>query len=111
MLVRISEIHVTPEYVSEYTAILKEEAEASVRLEPGVVAIFPMSRKDDPAEFRIVEIYASRDAYESHLATPHFVRYKTTTLKMVASLKLVDMEAVDPDAMASIFRKMSSAVR
>jgi quinol monooxygenase YgiN len=106
MIVRISEIRIAAAYLEEYKAILKEEAEASVRLEPGVISIFPMYQKENPTEIRILEIYASRDAYEAHLKTPHFQRYKTTTLKMVESLKLVDMEALDAEAMAQIFMKM-----
>jgi quinol monooxygenase YgiN len=106
MLVRISEIRVDAKSLQEYTAILKEEAEASVRLEPGVVAIFPMYQNDDRTAVRILEIYASREAYEAHLKTPHFQRYKTTTLKMVTSLKLVDMGAIDREAMTRIFEKM-----
>jgi quinol monooxygenase YgiN len=108
MIVRVSEIQIHRDYLEEYTAILKEEAEASVRLEPGVLSIFPMFQKEHPTEIRILEIYASREAYESHLKTPHFERYKTTTLKMVKSLKLVDMEAIDPETMARIFGKMTS---
>jgi quinol monooxygenase YgiN len=108
LMVRISEIQIDPNYLAEYTAILKEEAEASVRLEPGVLSIFPMYEKDHPTEIRILEIYASRDAYESHLKTPHFERYKTTTLKMVKSLKLVDMAAIDPETMSRMFGKMRS---
>jgi len=107
-MVRISEIQIHPNYLEEYTAILKEEAEASVRLEPGVLSIFPMYQEEHPTEIRILEIYASREAYESHLKTPHFERYKTTTLKMVRSLKLVDMVAIDPETMARIFGKMGS---
>ena len=108
MLVRISEIEIDADYLEEYKAILKEEAEASVRLEPGVISIFPMYQKENPTEVRILEIYASREAYESHLKTPHFQKYKTTTLKMVKSLKLVDMEAMDAGTMTRIFRKMNS---
>jgi len=108
IMVRMSEIQIHRNYLEEYTAILKEEAEASVRLEPGVISIFPMYQKENPTEIRILEIYASRDAYESHLKTTHFERYKTTTLKMVKSLKLVDMEAVDPETMTRIFGKMRS---
>lgn len=106
MLIRISEIQIDAESLQEYTAILKEEAEASVRLEPGVVAIFPMSQKENRTAVRILEIYASREAYEAHLRTPHFQHYKTTTLKMVKSLKLVDMEAIDTEAMTRIFEKI-----
>jgi quinol monooxygenase YgiN len=106
MMVRISEIEIAANRLAEYTAILKEEAEASVRLEPGVISIFPMYQRDKPTEVRILEIYASREAYESHLKTPHFQRYKATTLNMVESLKLVDMEAIDAETMARIFKKM-----
>jgi quinol monooxygenase YgiN len=106
MIVRISEIEIHPNRLAEYNAILKEEAEASVRLEPGVIAIFPMSQKEKPTELRILEIYASREAYEAHLKTPHFQKYKATTLEMVKSLKLVDMDALDAQTMARILKKM-----
>ncbi|MEH2003113.1 MAG: antibiotic biosynthesis monooxygenase [Nostoc sp.] len=109
MIVRISEIEIDSNYLEEYKAILKEESEASVRLEPGVISIFPMYQKENPTEVRILEIYASRKAYESHLKTPHFQRYKTTTLKMVKLLKLVDMETMDAKTMTKIFRKMEKS--
>jgi len=106
MLVRISEVGIDANHLEEYKAILKEEAEASVRLEPGVISIFPMYQRESPTEVRILEIYASRDAYESHIKSPHFQKYKTTTLKMVKSLKLVDMEVMDVETMTKIFEKM-----
>lgn len=111
LLVRIAEVEIDSRYREEYVAILKEEAEASVRLEPGVIAIFPMFRKEDPTEIRILEIYASQEAYEAHLKTPHFNKYKATTLKMVKSLKLVDMHAVDARTMGEIFKKASVSPR
>jgi quinol monooxygenase YgiN len=106
MLIRISEIEIVPGRLDEYKAILKEESAASVKLEPGVIAIFPMFEKENPTHIRILEIYASREAYESHLKTPHFQKYKTTTLQMVKSLKLVDMEAIDAETMTEVFQKM-----
>lgn len=106
MIIRISEVQVAPNYLDEYVAILKEEAAESVRLEPGVIAIYPMYQKDNPTEFRILEIYADKDAYELHLGTPHFQRYKTSTLEMVKSLELVDMEAVDEETMPKLFAKL-----
>jgi len=105
IMVRISEIEIVPSSLEEYKAILKEEAAASVRLEPGVIAIFPMYQNEHPTQVRILELYANREAYESHLQTSHFHRYKTTTLRMVKSLKLVDMSAVDAETISRIFRK------
>ena len=105
IMVRVSEIEIVSSYLDKYKAILKEEAASSVRLEPGVIAIFPMYQKEHPTQVRILELYANREAYESHLQTSHFRRYKTTTLRMVKSLKLVDMGVVDAETMSRIFRK------
>jgi quinol monooxygenase YgiN len=106
MMIRISEIEIDSNYIEQYKTILKEESRASVKLEPGVISIYPMYQKEHPLQVRILEIYASWKAYESHLKTPHFQKYKTTTLKMVRSLKLVDMEAIDPEVMPEIFLKL-----
>lgn len=51
-------------------------------------------------------MYQDQDAYQSHLKTSHFQKYKTTTVKMVKSLKLVDMNAIDAESMKMLFRKM-----
>ncbi|WP_277182815.1 putative quinol monooxygenase [Caballeronia sp. BR00000012568055] len=106
MLVRISEIEVVSQSVDEYQRILGEEAEASVRLEPGVLCIFPSAQRGNPTQIRILEIYANRDAYNAHIRSPHFQKYKTSTLDMVKSLRLVDMQAMDAKAMPLIFKKM-----
>ncbi len=107
-MIRIAEIEIDSAHLEEYKAILKEEAAASVRLEPGVITIFPMYEKENPTQIRIMEIYASRAAYEQHLTTPHFQKYKTTTLKMVRSLELVAMEAIDEATMSLIFEKLKT---
>ena len=108
MMIRISEIEIDSNYLKEYNAILQEESRASVKLEPGVIAIYPMYQKENPTQIRILEIYASRKDYESHLKTPHFQKYKTTTMKMVKSLKLVDMDNIDSQTMVEIFRKIQN---
>jgi quinol monooxygenase YgiN/alkylhydroperoxidase/carboxymuconolactone decarboxylase family protein YurZ len=106
VLVRISEIEIAAESRAEYLAILEEEARKSVELEPGVVSIFPMLRSDHPNQVRIVEIYRSRSAYETHIASAHFQHYKTGTIDMVKSLVLMDMQVIDPEAMPRIFEKL-----
>ena len=105
-MVRIAEIEIDSAYLEEYKAVLEEEAAASIKLEPGVIAIFPMFQKENPTQVRILEIYASRSAYEQHLKTPHFQKYKTTTLKMVKSLNLADMEVIDEATMPLMFKKL-----
>lgn len=106
MIIRISEIEIEPSFLNEYLDILNEEARESIRLEPGVISIFPMFQKENHNQIRILEIYADKSAYESHVKTPHFLKYKTTTIKMVTSLKLIDMEASDLITMEEIFKKI-----
>ena len=107
MKIRIAELKIDTNYLEEYLTILKKEAEASVRLEKGVLCIFPMYQQENPTEIRLLEIYANEAAYQSHLKTPHFLHYKTTTQKMVQSLKLVDMAAIDKETMGKIFAKLN----
>lgn len=107
MKIRIAELTIDTNYLEEYLTILKKEAEASVRLEKGVLCIFPMYQQENPTEIRLLEIYANEAAYQSHLKTPHFLHYKTTTQKMVQSLKLIDMAAIDKETMRGIFSKLN----
>jgi quinol monooxygenase YgiN len=93
-LVRLAEIEVDPARLAEYKAVLMEEIEKSIRLEPGVLALQAVSLSENPAQIRILEVYAGREAYESHLKTPHFLRYKEATRGMVKSLRLLDADPV-----------------
>ncbi len=87
--VRLAEIEINPAQLESYKAAAKEEIETSVRVEPGVLALFAVSEKDNPAHIMVFEMYADEDAYKAHLETPHFKKYKAATQKMVKSLKLV----------------------
>lgn len=89
-LVRLSKITVDTLQLESYKALLKEEIEASMRLEPGVVVLYAVSEKEHPNRITILEIYADRQAYESHIQTPHFQKYKQGTLNMVQELELID---------------------
>ena len=95
-LVRLSRITVDPDRLDAYNAFLKEEIEASMRLEPGVLTLYATAEKDAPHKVTILEIYADRSAYENHLKTPHFQKYKQGTLSMVKELELVDVKPLIP---------------
>lgn len=88
--VRIAELEIDPRQLDQYKVILATEQEASVRTEPGVVMLHSVAIADQPNHIRLLEVYASRSAYEAHVASPHFLRYKTATQNMVLSLKLID---------------------
>lgn len=89
-MVRIAEIEIDPLHLDAYKAILAEEQEASVRLEPGVLMLHSVAIADNPTHIRLLEVYANRSAYEAHLKAPHFIKYKTATETMVKSLTLIE---------------------
>jgi quinol monooxygenase YgiN len=105
MIVRLAEIEVYPEHLQEYLKFANEVDRLSVEREPGVVCLFPMQSAEDSTQIRILEIYASEEAYQSHIKTEHFLKYKQGTLHMVKSLKLPTMKPLDPETMRLIFNK------
>lgn len=90
VVVRIAELEVDPTQLDSYTLAVKEEIEAAIRLEPGVLAIYSVAEKENPARLRFFEIYASEEAYRSHLASPHFQKYATITKDMIKAKKLIE---------------------
>ena len=88
--VRVAEIEIDPAQLGPYKAAVKEQIEAAVRLEPGVLALYSVTDKENPAHIFVFEMYADVDAYKAHLETAHFKKYKATTQNMVRSLKLRD---------------------
>lgn len=93
-VVRLAEIEVETSSLQTYKQALREEIETSIRVEPGVLTLYAVSVKERPNQIRLFEVYASPAAYEAHLKTAHFRKYKLATAQMVTSLKLLDADPV-----------------
>ncbi|TBO44873.1 putative quinol monooxygenase [Pedobacter kyonggii] len=91
---RIAKIQVYPQYLEEYKAALAEHAKDAVLLEPGVLALQAVYDKSNPRNVTVFEVYANEEAYQIHLKTKHFLKYKNGTLKMVKSLDLVEVAPI-----------------
>ena len=95
-IVRLSKIEVYPQYLDEYMKYATEVGEVSLRTEPGVLTMYAVGEKENPCKITILETYASREAYEKHIASEHFQKYKQGTLHMVKSLVLSDQMPLNP---------------
>jgi quinol monooxygenase YgiN len=93
-LVRIAELEIDPDQLMAYKNALSDEIATSVREEPGVLMLNAVAVKDHPSQVRIFETYKDQAAYESHLQSPHFKKYKDATQGMVKSLKLTETEPI-----------------
>ena len=86
--VRVAEIEIDPGQSVAYLDALKEQIQAALRTEAGVVALYSVADKENPAHITVFEIYTDAEAYKRHLETEHFKKYKTVTKDIVKSLKL-----------------------
>ena len=102
-IVRLSKIEVCPEYLEEYMKYATEVGEVSLRTEPGVLTMYAVSEKENPCMVTILETYASQKAYELHIASEHFQKYKQGTLHMVKRLTLSDQTPHNPASQINNF--------
>mgnify|MGYP000461886087 CR=1 FL=1 len=58
-----------------------EVGEISLRTESGVLTMYAVGEKENPCKVTILETYASHAAYEKHIASEHFQKYKQGTLQ------------------------------
>ncbi|MBS1512908.1 MAG: antibiotic biosynthesis monooxygenase [Bacteroidetes bacterium] len=93
-MVRLAKIKVDPAQLAVYTAALKEQMNAAITNEPGVLTYYAVADKADSSNITILDIYADTAAYQHHITTAHFKKYKETVKDMVQSLALVDVNLV-----------------
>jgi len=93
-MVRMAKIKVDPLQLKEYNAALKEQMNTAIKLEPGVLSYYAVADKKNPSEITIIEVYADTAAYQLHIKTPHFLKYKTRVEDMVKSLELVELDVI-----------------
>lgn len=89
-MVRLAKLVIDSTQLELYNTFLKEEIETSMKKEPGVLTLYAIAEKAKPTHITILEIYATVDAYKSHIKTPHFLKYKDGTKEMVRSLELIE---------------------
>ncbi|MEO9167809.1 MAG: antibiotic biosynthesis monooxygenase family protein [Aestuariivirga sp.] len=102
VITRIAELEIDTALIDPYKVFLTEEIAASLRLEPGVLMLNAVAIKGRPELVRIMEVYADQKAYEAHLQSPHFLKYKTKTVGMVKSLNLIDVEPIALNVLAGV---------
>jgi len=93
-MVRIAMVQVDPLQLDKYNEALKEQMTTAVRLEKGVLTYYAVADKKEPSHITILEIYADTAAYNAHIQTLHFKKYKDTVKDMVKSLELTDVDLI-----------------
>src|SRR6516164_9522905 len=72
-VVRLLQVKVLPQYRDEVLQAVREN-KLPTRADEGVEAYYQAARKDDPNTLLFFAIFASQDAYDSHLQQQHAKR-------------------------------------
>lgn len=104
-IVRLAKLVIDSVHLERYKELLKEGIKTALQEEPGVLTIYALSEKENPTHFTILETYASTEAYQTHIQTPHFLKYKNGTLHMVKSLELIETVPLLPELKIGQTRK------
>ncbi len=91
---RIAKIKVDINQLDKYKVALKEQMDAAIKLEPGVLSYTVVADKKDTTSITIFEVYENQEAYQSHIIAPHFKKYKETVKEMVLALELIDTDLI-----------------
>jgi quinol monooxygenase YgiN len=95
-MVRLAKITVDSAQLKSYNEFLKEEIETSMRVEKGVLFLYAVAEQLKPTHITIMEIFADVDAFQLHIKTPHFLKYKAATKDMIKALQVLEADPLVP---------------
>jgi quinol monooxygenase YgiN len=76
MYVLVVTIDIKPGLKDKFVAEMLDDARGSVRDEPGCVRFDVIQNEKDSNRIYLYEVYKDRAAFEYHMTTPHFLKWK-----------------------------------
>jgi quinol monooxygenase YgiN len=77
-MVTLAKIKADSAQLRSYIEFLKDEIDTCMHVQKGVLFLYAVAEQK-PTHITILEIYSNADAYQSHIITPHFLKYKAAT--------------------------------
>ncbi len=77
-------IHVKPENIEAFKAASLENANNSIRNEPGCVRFDVMQQADDPTRFMYIEVYHDLESASKHKETKHYNHWREVAEPLLA---------------------------
>ena len=90
-------INIRPEHVEAFMEASVGDAEGSTRDEPGCFRFDMHQDAATPARFYLYEVYRDEAAFEAHLETPHFIRWRDAVTPFFdGEIEKIDMKTLFP---------------
>ncbi len=97
MAVRLVHLHVKPERLDTFLALIRRNHLGSVA-EPGNVRFDVLRSMDDPTRFLLYEWYATDEAAAAHRDTPHYQEFAAVAADLLVEPRHADAyEALLPE--------------
>lgn len=75
---------ILPDAMDDFMLLILENAQISLRTEHGCHQFDVATDPSRPQEVFLYELYTDPSAFQSHLASEHFLRFDAATTKMIA---------------------------
>jgi len=89
MYVLVVTIDIKPQFKDRFMAEMLDDARGSVRDEPGCLRFDVIQDEKEPNRIYLYEVYADRAAFDVHMTTPHFLKWKSAVQDWFAAPPVV----------------------
>jgi quinol monooxygenase YgiN len=94
LYIRLVKIELDSNAVNKFNKLGEKVMQPGIKKEPGILVMYAIGEKDNPTLVSILEVYKNLDAYNQHITTPHYLKYKKEAKTMIKSLKLIDVNPI-----------------
>ncbi len=78
MYVIVAPIKIKPEHKEAFIESMLDDAVGSVSNEPGCLRFNVIQDRENPNKIYLFEVYKDKAAFDAHLQTPHFIKWRDT---------------------------------
>ena|SRR5579871_1667604 len=93
----VVEFGIKPEAMARFRPLMLENAQASLRDEPGCRQFDVLTMAEDGNQVVLYEIYDDAKAFDAHLASPHYKKFAASTGDMIATRSIKRLDYIGPD--------------
>ena len=86
---------IVPGQMNAFLPLMRDNAAASVREEPGCRQFDVCSDSNQPDAVFLYEVYDNRAAFDAHLQSPHFRSFDAATASMIAHKVITTFDRAD----------------
>lgn len=86
--INIVSIKVAADHLTDFKQVLAAQLDNAIKSDPGILAIYAGTKKGEPTEWIIYEVFQSEENYRKHIASPDHQSYVAQSKEWVLKKKV-----------------------